>query len=110
MSADGSLFLGDNLDILREHVADASVDLVYLDPPFNTNRAYASAPRRAGGPKILRFDDTWRWDARAEAAFEAARSQRGAPTKLVGLLDALRELIGEGDLLAYLVMMAARLV
>lgn len=108
MSADASLFLGDNLAVLREHVADASVDLVYLDPPFNSNKAYASAPRRAGGPKILGFDDTWRWDARAEGAFEeiavAARPALGT------LMRALREVIGPGDLLAYLTMMASRLV
>lgn len=109
MSADGALYMGDNLAVLREHVTDASVDLVYLDPPFNSNKAYASAPRRAGGPKILGFDDTWRWDARAEAAFEELRGA-GARPKLATLLGALRGVLGEGDLLAYLVMMASRLV
>jgi site-specific DNA-methyltransferase (adenine-specific) len=109
MSADGSLFLGDNLAILRKHVPDASVDLVYLDPPFNSNKTYASTPRRAGGPKILGFDDTWRWDARAAAAFEELTSAASRP-RLATLLGALRAVIGEGDLLAYLVMMAGRLL
>lgn len=133
MADGGALFLGDNLEILRRHVADASVDLVYLDPPFNSNRVYAKAARgssaegahasevdaptsarrpatrRAGGPKILGFDDTWRWDARAETAFEEVRSPRGAP-KLGALLAAFRHALGEGDLLAYLTMMATRLV
>lgn len=109
MSADGSLFQGDNLAVLRTHVTDASVDLVYLDPPFNSNKAYASAPRRAGGPKILGFDDTWRWDARAQAAFEELVASEARPA-LGTLLRALREVIGIGDLLAYLTMMAGRLV
>ena len=109
MSADGALYLGDNLAVLRTHVADASVDLVYLDPPFNSNKAYASAPRRAGGPKILGFDDTWRWDARAQGAFDEIVAD-GARPALGTLLRALREVIGGGDLLAYLTMMAGRLV
>src|SRR4051812_35753896 len=103
MAVGDALFLGDNLSVLRGHVADASVDLVYLDPPFNSNKAYASAPRRgavtaadggarAGGPapKILGFDDTWRWDARAEAAFEELRLSARSPAKLPGLMAALR--------------------
>ena len=109
MSADGALYLGDNLAVLREHVGDASVDLVYLDPPFNSNKAYASTPRRAGGPKILGFDDTWRWDARAEAMFADVTGPR-SPAKLSTLFVALHRVIGEGDLLAYLAMMATRLV
>jgi site-specific DNA-methyltransferase (adenine-specific) len=110
MAAGGALFLGDNLDVLQTHVADESVHLIYLDPPFNSNRTYAAAPRRAGGPKILKFDDTWRWDARAEAAFADLSSCRGAPPKLTALLTALRGVLGEGDLLAYLVMMGRRLI
>lgn len=108
MAEGDALHLGDNLEILRKQVPDASVDLVYLDPPFNSNKVYAKAPRRAGGPKILGFDDTWRWDARAEATFDEVRHAPGAP-KLGALLTALRHAIGEGDLLAYLTMMAARL-
>ena len=102
------MFLGDNLDVLRRHVADGSVDLVYLDPPFNSNKTYSKAPRRAGGAKILGFDDTWRWDARAEAAFGELGGQRGG--KLAALMGTLRDVLGDGDLLAYLVMMAGRLV
>ncbi len=109
MSADGALYLGDNLAVLREHVTDASVDLVYLDPPFNSNKAYSSAPRRAGGPKILGFDDTWRWDARAETALHEVIASGDRP-KLGALLGALRGVLGDGDLLAYLVMMTSRLV
>jgi len=109
MSADGALYLGDNLAVLRTHVADASVDLVYLDPPFNSNKAYASAPRRAGGPKILGFDDTWRWDARAQGAFDEIVVDAARPA-LATLFRALREVVGVGDLLAYLTMMAGRLV
>ena len=109
MSADGALYLGDNLAVLREHVRSASVDLVYLDPPFNSNKAYASTPRRAGGPKILGFDDVWRWDARAEEMFAEVTGPRST-RELSALFGALRCVIGERDLLAYLAMMAIRLV
>lgn len=68
------LYYGDNLDVLRRHVADESVDLVYLDPPFNSNASYSVLFGHADGSKlaaqIKAFDDTWHWDQAAAAAFK----------------------------------------
>jgi site-specific DNA-methyltransferase (adenine-specific) len=72
----GALFYGDNLDILRTYVKDESVDLVYLDPPFNSNATYnilfaeQDSSRSAG--QIKAFGDTWRWDQETAAAFEGS--------------------------------------
>src|SRR5438128_1541954 len=58
------LFYGDNLDVLRRHVKDDSVDLIYLDPPFNSNRSYNVLFKSHGAEseaQIAAFDDTWRW-------------------------------------------------
>lgn len=106
----GALHCGDNLDVLRHHIADASVDLVYLDPPFQSGRSYHllfelrdrgdAAPARA-------FDDTWRWGPGAEAAFAGALAEGG---RTASAMLALRQLVGESDVLAYLAMMAPRLV
>lgn len=69
-----TLFYGDNLDILREYVADESVDLVYLDPPFNSNATYNVLFKAPTGEQsqaqIEAFEDTWHWNAHAEDAFD----------------------------------------
>ncbi len=69
-----TLFYGDNLAILREHIADESVDLVYLDPPFNSNASYNVLFRAPDGhqsqAQIEAFDDTWHWNEPAERAFD----------------------------------------
>ena len=71
-----TLFYGDNLPILRERIPDASVDLVYLDPPFNSNRSYNVLFREESGyeseAQITAFDDTWHWNDSAEDAFDPA--------------------------------------
>ena len=68
------LYFGDNLHVLREHIADASVDLVYLDPPFNSNANYNilfKSPEGADSDaQIEAFEDTWHWNDNAEAAFD----------------------------------------
>ena len=68
-----ALYYGDNLDILREHVADASVDLIYLDPPFNSNATYNVLFQERSGEQsaaqITAFDDTWHWGLESEAAY-----------------------------------------
>ena len=67
---ENTLFYGDNLPILREYLADESVDLVYLDPPFNSNRTYNVLFRQEGGAdsesQIAAFEDTWHWNRAAE--------------------------------------------
>jgi DNA modification methylase len=106
------LYCGDNLDILRRHGRDESVDLVYLDPPFNSDQNYSLFKSRNGGAasakaRVRTFDDTWRWDAAAAAAFhDAVQSE----DRVADVLLAFRQLLGETDLLAYLTMMTPRLV
>jgi site-specific DNA-methyltransferase (adenine-specific) len=106
------LYYGDNLTVLRESVATASVDLIYLDPPFNSNAGYNvlfKAPDGSGSAaQIEAFDDTWHWNDSAEAAFaDVLRSGNGAAAEM---LRAMRGFLGENDMMAYLAMMAARLI
>ncbi len=105
------LFYGDNLDVLRRHVADDSVDLIYLDPPFNSNANYNVLFGHADGSRaaaqIKAFDDTWRWDQAAAAAFQDALTAGGA---VASALAAFQTLLGPNAMLAYLSMMAPRLV
>ncbi|AKO97600.1 MULTISPECIES: DNA methyltransferase [Marinovum] len=107
-----AFFFGDNLHILREYVADESVDLVYLDPPFNSNATYnllfkSPDKTRWSDSQIATFDDTWSWgDVPAEAFEEVIAT----PGKTADVLMSLRLILGTNDMLAYLTMMAARLV
>ncbi len=108
-----ALYYGDNLDVLRQHVSDESVDLVYLDPPFNSNRSYNVLFKNKSGDEaqaqIEAFDDTWTWSQQSEGTYSEL-VQGGAPLKVADALEAMRRLLGDNDVLAYLVMMAARLV
>jgi site-specific DNA-methyltransferase (adenine-specific) len=105
------LYYGDNLDVLRRYVADESVDLVYIDPPFNSNASYNVLFKEQDGSRsaaqIEAFGDTWRWDQAAARAFQETVERGGAVSQA---LQAFRQLIGENDMLAYLAMMAPRLV
>lgn len=106
------LYYGDNLTVLRAHVADASVDLVYLDPPFNSNATYNilfRSPAGAGADaQIAAFEDSWRWNDAAEDAFDQVA--RSGATAAFELLRAMRQFLGENDMMAYLAMMAVRLL
>ena len=110
------LYCGDNLEVLREHVRDASVDLVYLDPPFNSRRSYKVLYRGAVGDgdgtapvsQITAFDDTWHWGSDAEETLGAIESTCDA--HLVEMIRAIVSFAGRNDLTAYLVMMTLRLV
>lgn len=108
-----SLFYGDNLTILREHIADESVDLIYLDPPFNSNRSYNVLFKTRSGEdsqaQVEAFDDTWTWSQQAEELYTEL-TQGGAPVKVADALEAMRRLLGDNDVLAYIVMMTGRLV
>jgi len=107
-----TLFYGDNLPILREHVPDESIDLIYLDPPFNSNRSYNVLFKNERGEEaeaqITAFDDTWHWNTSAERTFHELI--QNAPSHVVTMLGALREFVGTNQMMAYLTMMAARLV
>lgn len=107
------LYYGDNLDILREQIGNESVDLIYLDPPFNSNASYnVLFGSEAGGggsrAQIEAFDDTWHWTSEAEAALDQVT--RSGNTQATNLLLALRSSLGDTDLMAYLTMMAVRLL
>lgn len=105
------LYYGDNLDVLRRHIKDESVDLVYLDPPFNSNATYNVLFGHADGTQaaaqIEAFDDTWRWDTSAASAFQEAVERGG---DVAQALTAFQTLLGPSTMLAYLSMMAPRLV
>jgi DNA modification methylase len=106
------LYLGDNLPIMREWIPDESVDLVYLDPPFNSRSDYKVAFGEHNDSEIqgrmTAFQDTWHWGEESEAALRELVS-RGTG-KLADLVKALLLFLGPSDMAAYLVMMAARLM
>jgi DNA modification methylase len=105
------LYYGDNLDVLRRHISDESVDLVYLDPPFNSNATYNVLFEAKDGTQaaaqIKAFEDTWTWDEAAAAAYHDTVEAGG---KVADALIAFRTLVGDSNMLAYLAMMAPRLV
>lgn len=107
-----TLFHGDNLDILREHIGDETVDLIYLDPPFNSNRDYNVLFKEKSGiaspAQMEAFTDTWTWDQAAEAAM--VDMEGSAPSQVVRMINALRDMVGDNDLMAYLAMMCQRLL
>lgn len=106
------LFFGDNLNILRDHVATESVDLIYLDPPFNSNATYNVLFEEKSGDKsaaqITAFEDTWHWGSESEQTYREVVTE--GPRRLADLLQALRSFLGQNDMMAYLTMMAIRLV
>jgi site-specific DNA-methyltransferase (adenine-specific) len=109
------LYFGDNLTILRaQHIPAGSVDLIYLDPPFNSNATYnvlfAEQNGSKSGAQITAFDDTWHWGMESETAFDEVVQQGIGSKKLADLLLALRSFLGSNDMMAYLTMMAVRLV
>ena len=106
------LYYGDNLEILRHHIPDESVDLVYLDPPFNSKADYNVLFREESGERsaaqIKAFSDFWHWDNAAEETFREI--VQTCPDKVATMIAALRQGIGSNDVMAYLVMMTLRLV
>jgi len=106
------LYYGDNLYILREHISDESVDLIYLDPPFNSNQSYNILFREENGAasaaQVRAFEDTWHWNAASEEALDDM--MRNAPPHLVELMNGLLSFLGRNQFTAYLVMMAPRLL
>jgi len=108
-----TLYYGDNLQVLREHIPDESVDLIYLDPPFNSNATYNVLFKSHAGDEsraqIQAFDDTWHWGPQADDEYDELTRGR-APIEVARFIEAMRTVLGTGDMLAYLVMMAPRLV
>ncbi|MFD6830584.1 restriction endonuclease subunit M [Streptomyces sp. TSRI0384-2] len=107
------LYYGDNLDVLRENLTTESVDLIYLDPPFNSNRSYNVLFKESSGEEspaqMEAFDDTWTWSHETESLYIDLLNGE-APLAVKDALEAMRKLLGDNDVLAYLVMMAGRLI
>jgi DNA modification methylase len=105
------LYYGDNLEVLQRYVKDESVDLVYLDPPFNSRQDYnvlfAEKDGSQSSSQIHAFEDTWEWNIDAERAYEQIVEQGG---RVADALRAFRTFLGGSDMMAYLAMMAPRLV
>lgn len=106
------LYYGDNLAVLRESIASESVDLVYLDPPFNSNANYNvlfKSPAGSGSQaQIEAFEDTWHWGLEAADAFDQV--MYSGNTNVADMLRAMRSFLGDNDMMAYLAMMAVRLI
>jgi DNA modification methylase len=106
-----TLYYGDNLDILRRHIEPESVDLIYLDPPFQSGRDYNILFEEQDGTQaaaqIQAFEDSWEWDIHAAESFDAV-VRSGGP--LADALEAFRLMLGPTPMLAYVSMMAPRLV
>jgi DNA modification methylase len=107
----GTLYYGDNLDILRRYLKDESVDLVYLDPPFNSaqnyNAFFQEKDGSAAASQIHAFEDTWHWDIETKRAYDAVTEQ---PGRVSDVMQAFYQFLGGNDMMAYLTMMSSRLV
>jgi site-specific DNA-methyltransferase (adenine-specific) len=107
-----ALYFGDNLDVLRENIAAESVDLIYLDPPFNSKRDYNllfKTPKgHSSDAQITAFEDSWSWGEQAENEFAELLHQPN--TDIAETIQALRRFLKESDMMAYLVMMSNRLL
>jgi DNA modification methylase len=105
------LYYGDNLQVLRDYIPDQSVDLIYLDPPFNSRQDYnvlfAEKDGSRSASQITAFKDTWEWNEEAARSYEEVIEQGG---RVADAMRAFRTLLGGSDMLAYLAMMAPRLV
>jgi DNA modification methylase len=106
------LFYGDNLDVLDQYIKDESIDLVYLDPPFNSKKSYnvlfKTHAKTDSAAQIEAFSDTWVWSPDTEAAYNMLAES--APNDVSDAIEAMRRLLTENDVLAYLVMMTQRLL
>ena len=109
---DNTLYYGDNLNILRRYVRDETVDLVYLDPPFNSKRDYNLLFKTPTGhesdAQVTAFVDSWHWGEQAEGEFAEVLHQSN--TQVAEMMRAFRAFLGENDVMAYLTMMANRLL
>lgn len=109
---ENTLYYGDNLPILRQYIPDNSIDLIYLDPPFNSKKDYNLLFKEPTGElsqaQITAFHDTWHWGEEAERTYQEILEI--APPKLIDMMSSFRSFIRENDIMAYLTMMAIRLL
>ncbi len=105
------LYYGDNLEVLRRYIKDESVDLIYLDPPFKSNQDYnvlfAEKDGTGAAAQFKAFEDTWEWNQLSAAMYEEIVERGG---RVSDVMQAFRRFLGTNDMLAYLTMMAPRLV
>src|SRR5450759_5390889 len=114
LQAQNALYYGDNLDILRRKIKDETVDLCYIDPPFNSKRNYNQIYNNIGKEDLAQsqaFIDTWVWNDMAIAGFDDIRdnAQGRFTPQTVELIKGLRSVLNEGSLLAYLVSLTLRI-
>lgn len=112
-----TLYFGDNLEILRDKIPEETFDLIYLDPPFNSNRNYNVLFKEGlqdSPAQVQAFEDSWHWTEEAQKVFEELVGVRKSKTKIneqiSSLMQALEKLVGHNDMLAYLTMMTVRLI
>lgn len=110
MNKKNALYYGDNLVVLRRYISSESIDLIYLDPPFNSDQVFNIFFTEQNGSKstaqIKVFEDTWHWDISAENAYQETVESGG---RVADIIQGLRRFLGENNLMAYLVMMVPRL-
>ncbi len=111
------LYFGDNLDVLRDHIKEETIDMVYLDPPFNSDANYNLIfPDESGAGSEAQaeaFKDTWRWDNPAAEAFDEVMRAGGAPAEVLSSLNGWlrsKNKSGNEGLMAYLANMTVRLI
>ena len=106
------IYYGDNLEILRKYIPEESIDLIYLDPPWKSDRPYNILFKEPTGKlskaQIAVFDDTWHWTRESEETFEEIVEK--APSDVIEVMKAFRSFIGRNDVMAYLTMMCIRLL
>lgn len=109
MAEKNILYYGDNLDLLRRYVSEESVDLVYLDPPFNSRQDYnvlfAEKDGSRSSSQIHAFEDTWEWNLDSQRAYEEIVETGG---RVADAMRAFHTFLGNSDMMAYLAMMAPR--
>lgn len=109
---DNFLYYGDNLNVLRVSIKDESIDLIYLDPPFNSKATYNILFKTPNGhesdAQITAFEDTWHWGEQAEREFNEIVHQKN--TQVTEMIRSFRQFLGVNDVMAYLTMMANRLL
>ncbi|MFQ6034826.1 MAG: DNA methyltransferase, partial [Sedimentisphaerales bacterium] len=110
--AENVLYYGDNLDILRRYIKDETVDLIYLDPPFKSEQDYnvlfAEQNGSRAAAQIKAFEDTWRWDKDSAKSYQEVVET--GPPQVSQVMQAFRLFLGGSDMMAYLAMLAPRLV
>ena len=106
-----TLYYGDNLNILRDYIKDESVDLIYLDPPFNSNRNYNVLFKNEAGSEsesqITAFEDTWHWNLQAAQTYNELINE---PDQVGRRIESFRQFIGLNQMMAYLVVITTRIL